>query len=148
MTPMKISLGMDHAGFPLRTAVEDYLKKKGIEVIDRGTHSTDSVDYPDFAEQVGNDVAQGKADFGILMCSSGIGMSISANKVKGIRAALVQNEDNAQYARKHNNANVICMGGKYLEGEEAQKFLDIFLNTPFEGGRHQRRVDKIAAEEA
>lgn len=145
---MKISLGMDHAGLALRPAVETYLKNHNIEIIDHGTHTPDSVDYPDFAQLVGQDVATGNADFGILMCSSGIGMSISANKVKGVRAALVQNEDNAEFSRRHNDANVICMGQKYLDLPSAQKLLDIFLKTPFDGGRHERRVNKVKAEDA
>ena len=144
---MKISFGNDHAGTGLRHPLIEHLETQGHTIIDHGTDDHASVDYPDFAQAVGHDVASGKADFGILICSTGIGMSISANKVKGIRAALVYNEDAAEFSRKHNNANVICMGKKYQDNETASKLVDIFLNTAFEGGRHERRVEKISAEE-
>lgn len=144
---MKISIGNDHAGLELRHPLIEHLKAEGHEIIDHGTDTHESVDYPDYAQAVGNDVASGKADVGILMCSTGIGMSISANKVKGVRAALVYNEDAAQYSRLHNNANVICMGKKYQDPNTAQKLVDTFLKTSFEGGRHERRVEKMNAED-
>jgi len=144
---MKISIGNDHAGTGLRHPLIEHLEAEGHTLIDHGTKDHESVDYPDFAQTVGHDVASGKADFGVLICSTGIGMSISANKVKGIRAALVYNEDAAEFSRKHNNANVICMGKKYQDGDSACKLVDIFLKTSFEGGRHERRVEKIEAEE-
>lgn len=144
---MKISIGNDHAGTGLRHPLIEHLKAGGHTLIDHGTERHDSVDYPDFAQAVGQDVASGNADFGILVCSTGIGMSISANKVKGVRAALVYNEDAAEFSRRHNNANVICMGDKYQDGDSACKLVDIFLATPFEGGRHERRVEKINAED-
>jgi ribose 5-phosphate isomerase B len=131
---MKISFATDHAGFVLRPAIQAYLHAKGYEVIDHGTYDSESVDYPDFAKC---------ADFGILVCSSGIGMSMSANKIKGIRAALVQNEDNATYARKHNDANVICLGAKYVNDQNAVLLIDLFLHTAFEAGRHEARVKKM-----
>ena len=141
---MKISVGMDHAGVPLRDAVINYLKISGIEYIDHGTETKDSVDYPDYAELVAKDIQTGKADLGILMCSSGVGMSIAANKVPGVRAALVQSADLAVLSRQHNNANVLCMGAKYVSSDEAIGCVKAFLETPFEGGRHERRVCKIS----
>ena len=112
-------------------------------MIDEGCYSQDRVDYPVFAVKVSDDVFDKKADFGILICTSGIGMSICANKHKGIRAALVMNEDAAKFSRLHNNANVICMGAKYLNKEEACHFIEVFLETEFEGGRHEKRVEMI-----
>lgn len=143
---MKISIGNDHAGTGLRHPLIEHLEAKGHTLIDHGTKNNESVDYPDFAQAVGHDVVSGEADFGVLICSTGIGMSISANKVKGIRAALICNADAAQYSRKHNNANVICMGNKYQDEDSACKLVDIFLKTAFEGGRHERRVEKIEKE--
>jgi len=140
---MIISLGMDHGGLPLREAIIKYLKQNHHEVIDHGTFTPDSVDYPDFAQLVAEDIAQKKADFGILACTTGIGRCISANKIKGVRAILVQNDDNALFSRLHNNANIICLGGKYQDGSLATHFIDIFLKTGFEGGRHERRVLKM-----
>lgn len=140
---MKISIGADHAGVDVHDALVKALKEQGYEVTDHGTHSHDSVDYPDYAHPVAKDVATGKADYGILVCSTGIGMSIAANKVKGIRAALAYNEDAATFARKHNNANVLCMGQKFVDPKEAITLADIFLKTNFDGGRHERRVEKL-----
>ncbi len=140
---MKISIGADHAGVDVHNAIVKALQQEGIEVTDYGTHSHDSVDYPDYAHPVAKDVAGGKADYGVLICSTGIGMSIAANKVMGVRAALVHNESSASLARHHNNANVICMGETYVTPEEGVKLVDIFLKTPFDGGRHERRVEKL-----
>lgn len=142
-----ISIGADHGGYLLRRALLESLQKWNIECIDHGTDSSESVDYPDYGLAVGNDVAKGKADLGVLICTTGIGMCISANKVHGVRAANAINEDAAEYAKKHNNANVICFGGKYDTPYLAEKMLKKFIETPFEGGRHQRRIDKINAEE-
>ncbi len=139
---MKISIASDHGGFLLKEEVRKYLAQK-YEVIDDGCYSTDRVDYPMFADKVCVDMQNKKADVGVLICTSGIGMSICANKHKGIRAALVMNEDAAKFSRLHNDANVICMGAKYLNKDEACHYVEIFLSTEFEGGRHQNRVDMI-----
>lgn len=144
---MKIAVGSDHAGFKLRNSVTKSIKALGHEVIDCGTRNEDSVDYPDFAQAVGQKINSGEAELGVLICSTGIGISIAANKIKGIRAALVHNEDGAKYSRSHNKANVLCFGQKYISPEDAEKFVRIFLSTPFDGDRHQRRVDKISALE-
>ncbi|HTB63202.1 MAG TPA: ribose 5-phosphate isomerase B [Opitutales bacterium] len=145
---MKISLGADHGGVDLKDSLAQALRAAGLEVIDRGTHGHDSVDYPDFAVAVGNDVANGTAERGILVCTTGIGICIAANKIHKVRAAICFNEDGAEFCRRHNNANVICFGQKYITPYMAQKMAMIFLNTEFEGGRHERRVNKITAEEA
>lgn len=141
---MKIAIGCDHGGVVLKSSVLEYLKDKSIEVIDYGTNGSESVDYPDFARAVAESVAQSKADKGILMCGTGIGISIAANKVKGIRCAVVHNEFTAQAASAHNNANILSLGGRILSPEEAVRLIDIWLNTPFEGGRHVGRLDKIS----
>ncbi len=140
---MKISIGSDHAGFRLKTALKDFLVERGHEVHDRGTTGETSVDYPDFGRAVAGDVADGSAQRGVLVCSSGIGISIAANKVAGVRAALCMNEDMAEFSRRHNDANIICFGQKYNTPEMAKKYLEIFLKTEFEGGRHARRVGLI-----
>lgn len=140
---MKISIGADHGGVALRDALSKALKEKGHEVIDHGAFSTESVDYPDFAGLVGLDVTSGRADYGVLICKTGIGMSIAANKVPGVRAALVHFADEAALCREHNNANVIVFGAVYTLPEDAVTLTGIFLSTEFEGGRHQRRLDKL-----
>jgi ribose 5-phosphate isomerase B len=144
---MKIALGADHAGFDLKEKIKQYLQEKGIAVDDRGTHSSQSVDYPDYAFRVAAEVAAGNAASGILVCGSGIGMSIAANKVHGVRAAHVTSEIEAQLARQHNDANVLAIGGRVLNESAARKIIDCWLNTDFAGGRHQLRVEKIAAIE-
>lgn len=141
---MKIAIGCDHGGVVLKSAILEYLKDRSIEVIDYGTNGSESVDYPDFARAVAESVAQSKADKGILMCGTGIGISIAANKVKGIRCAVVHNEFTAQAASAHNNANILSLGGRILSPEEAVRLIDIWLNTAFEGGRHVGRLDKIS----
>lgn len=140
---MKLSIGSDHGGFLLKQQVIDYLKKQNHEVIDYGCNSLDSCDYPIFAKEVAKDVSLEKVDFGILICTTGIGMSITANKFKGVRAALVTNLESAKLTRMHNNSNVICLGAKFTPYEDAIKFIDAFLNEKFEGGRHERRVSLI-----
>ena len=144
---MKISLGADHGGVDLKDILAQALRGAGLEIIDRGTHGHDSVDYPDFAVAVARDVAAGVAERGILVCTTGIGICIAANKIHKVRAALCFNEDGAEFCRRHNDANIICFGQKYITPYMAQKMAMIFLNTEFEGGRHERRVEKIAQEE-
>ena len=140
---MKIALGADHAGFELKEKIEKYLIAKGITVDDRGTNSSESVDYPDYARLVAEEVANKRADRGILLCGTGIGMSIAANKVPGIRAANAHNESEAQIIREHNDSNVLTLGGRVLDDKTAFKIIDLWLSTPFAGGRHARRVEKI-----
>lgn len=144
---MKIALGADHAGFELKEKVKRYLLEKGLGVDDHGTNSPQSVDYPDYAFFVAEQVASGKAEYGILVCGSGIGMSIAANKVHGIRAAHVTSELEAQLSREHNDANVLAIGGRVLDENMAHKIIDRWLSTEFTGGRHQQRVNKIMAIE-
>ncbi len=140
---MKIAIGADHAGFELKQKVKQHLLDKGLDVQDEGTHSGDSVDYPDFARKVGDAVVQRRADLGVLVCGTGIGMAMAANKVSGIRAANVSNEFEAQMAREHNDANVLTLGARVLDPALACKLVDKWLETQFAGGRHQNRVDKI-----
>jgi ribose 5-phosphate isomerase B len=141
---MKIAVGADHAGFAMKQVLVQKLRDEGHEVADLGTTSTESTDYPDFAAAVGHAVAQGKAEKGLLVCSSGVGMSIAANKIKGIRAALGTNEEEVMFSRAHNDANILALGAKFTPEQQASKMLEVFLQTPFEGGRHARRVAKIA----
>ncbi len=138
----KIAIGSDHAGFRMKQEIINYLKRKNIEVVDTGTYSEKSVDYPDIAQKVVKKVLDLNC-LGILICGTGIGMSITANKFKGIRCALCYDEYVAEYARRHNDANVIAFGGRTMDIIEVKKMLDIFIKTPFEGGRHERRVRKI-----
>jgi ribose 5-phosphate isomerase B len=140
---MKIAMGADHAGFGLKENIKRVLQEQGIEVDDQGTVSTESVDYPDFARRVGEEVVQGKVDRGILVCGTGIGMSIAANKIHGIRAANVTSEEEAELSRSHNDANVLALGARLLDFATAQKIVKKWLETPFAGGRHAQRVDKI-----
>ena len=141
---MKVAIGCDHGGFALKEAVRAYLEQNHIEYKDFGAYSEESVDYAPIAAQAARYVASGQADRGVLICSTGIGISIAANKVKGIRAALCTNEFCAEMTRRHNDANILCMGGKVVDPETGVKLLEIFLKTEFEGGRHQRRIDQIA----
>ncbi|MEO8596805.1 MAG: ribose 5-phosphate isomerase B [Candidatus Solibacter sp.] len=140
---MKIAIGADHAGFSLKEQLRQKLTAEGHEVADFGTNSLDSCDYPDFAQRVARDVAQGRTDRGILVCSTGIGMAMAANKVDGVRAAPGQNDDEVQFTREHNDANVLTLGAKYMDEARAMELIDIFLKTEFAGGRHARRVAKI-----
>ncbi|HMC30640.1 MAG TPA: ribose 5-phosphate isomerase B [Candidatus Angelobacter sp.] len=144
---MKIALGADHAGYELKDQIKQHLAQQGIELSDEGTSSPESVDYPDFARAVAHDVSQHRADLGILICGSGIGMAIAANKVDGVRAANVNSEYEAQMSREHNDANVLALGARILKPEEALRIVDKWLATQFAGGRHERRVEKIAAME-
>lgn len=140
---MKIAVGADHAGYALKERLLTKLKQDGHQVVDVGTHSSESTDYPDFAASVGRAVTAGEAEKGLLVCASGVGMSIAANKIHGVRAALGTNVDEVSFTRRHNDANVLTLGAKYTDGALAEKLLDTFLATEFEGGRHSRRVEKI-----
>ena len=142
-----IALGADHGGYEIKEAVKKYLEENGIEYKDFGTYSTDSVDYPRYAYPVAKAVSSKECELGILCCGTGIGISIAANKVKGIRAAVCTNEFCAEMTRRHNDANILCMGGRVITEKDAVEFTKIFLTTEFEGGRHQRRIDQIAAIE-
>lgn len=144
---MRLYVGSDHAGFALKEHVRAHLEEQGHEVVDVGTHSEEPVDYPDYARQVGEAVAAGDADYGVLICGSGLGMAIAANKVNGVRAVQVADSETARMSRLHNDANVITLPGRSLGAEAADAIVDTFLTTAFEGGRHQRRVDKISAIE-
>ena len=140
---MKISLASDHAGFERKNQIADYLKQLGHTVVDYGTYSADRCDYPDFARAAALAVANGECERGIVVCFTGIGVSIVANKVKGVRCALCLNDDMAKMTRSHNNANMIAMGQKYVDLDTAKRIVDNFLNTPFDGGVHAERVAKI-----
>lgn len=144
---MKISIASDHAGFEQKQALRDYLAEKGCEVVDRGPDTDDRVDYPDFAAPVARDVADGAADFGVLVCGTGIGMAVAANKVHGIRAVNCITEQFAELAREHNDANVLTLSGRFVALEDNERILDAFLSTAFGGGRHAGRVAKIMALE-
>jgi glycine hydroxymethyltransferase len=138
-----VAIGSDHGGFELKQVLKNHLDEQGIEVNDLGPATTEAADYPDYAQSVAKNVADGKTDLGILICTTGVGMSIAANKVPGIRAALVFSEEMAKLARQHNDANVLCIGGKITPAEQAKKIVDAFLAAQFEGGRHERRVNKM-----
>lgn len=140
---MKISIGNDHAGPAYKQAIVAYLTSKGYEVTNYGTDSFDSVDYPDFGHKVAADVEDGKANFGILICGSGNGIAMTANKHQGVRCALCWTKEIAELARLHNDANVISIPARFTSIEQAVAMVETFLNTAFEGGRHQNRVDKI-----
>ena len=141
---MIIAVGSDHAGYLLKGRLIDHLKERGCEVLDMGTDSEDSCDYPDYAKKVAKEITDGRAQMGLLVCGTGIGMSIAANKIKGIRAAVLSDEFSAEATRSHNNANILCLGARVVDGEKAEKLLDIFLDTPFSGEeKHQRRINKI-----
>jgi ribose 5-phosphate isomerase B len=145
---MKISLGADHAGYLLKDRIRQYISERGYTVVDEGTNTSDSVDYPDYALKVSEDVAAGRAERGILVCGSGIGMAITANKVPGIRAANISSAYEAQMSREHNDLNVLTLGARILNEEDAMHIVQIWLDTPFSGGRHTGRLDKIAHIEA
>jgi ribose 5-phosphate isomerase B len=143
----KIYAGSDHAGFSLRGRVVAHLRERGYEVEDLGTHSTESTDYPDYAAAVGRAVMQHPGALGVLVCGTGMGVCIAANKVRGIRAAAVWSPESARLARAHNDANVLCLGARLTPESEALTLIDKWLDTPFEGDRHQRRLTKIVALE-
>lgn len=144
---MKIAIGCDHGGLKHKNAIAEHLKETGFEVKDFGIYEQVSVDYPDIAIKVCDSIVNGECERGILVCGTGIGMSIAANKVKGIRAAACSEHFSAKYTRLHNNSNVICLGGRVIGVGTAIELADLFVNTEFEGDRHQRRVDKITAIE-
>jgi ribose 5-phosphate isomerase B len=144
---MKIAIGADHAGFAIKEQLRDALRGQGLEVTDFGTDGPNSTDYPDYARKVAHEVAQGRADRGILVCSTGVGMSIAANKVNGARAALGTSTEEVRLTRAHNDANILTLGAKFTDLAASKELVDTFLNTSFEGGRHQRRVEKITALE-
>ena len=141
---MKISIGNDHAGPDYKKAIVDYLEAKGYEVINHGTNSFDSVDYPDFGHPVALDVESGKAQFGIVICGSGNGIAMTANKHQGIRAALCWTKEISALARQHNDANVVSIPARFTSIQQAVEIVDTFLTTDFEGGRHANRVNKIS----
>ena len=144
---MKIVIGADHAGFEDKEKVKQQLDEMGVEYEDVGTNSTESVDYPIYAQKVAEKVANGEGELGILVCGSGNGMQIAANKIHGIRAALAWNEETARLARQHNNANVLSVPARMISPEEVSKVIKAYLEADFEGGRHARRIDEISAME-
>ncbi len=141
---MRISIGNDHAGVEYKNYIKEYLIVKGIEVNNYGTDSLDSVDYPDFAHPVSNDVNEKKSDLGILICGSGNGVCMTANKYKNVRAALCWNKELALLSKSHNNANIVCIPARFIEKKEALEIIKTFISQEFEGGRHERRVNKIS----
>ena len=142
-----IAFGCDHGGVELKEALVDFLRSRGVDVRDFGTHGKESVDYPDFGKEVSRSVSDGEAERGVLVCTSGIGMSIIANKFPGVRAALVRDPDEARSSREHNDANILVLSGAKTDALLAQQIIDTWLATPFGGGRHQRRIDKITQVE-
>ena len=144
---MKIAIGNDHAAVEMKNHIMDYLKNKGFEVVNFGSDTAESVDYPIYGEKVANAVANGECDFGILICGTGVGISLAANKVKGIRAAACSEHFSAKYTRLHNNSNILCLGGRVIGIGTALELVDLFVDTEFEGGRHQTRIDKVMAIE-
>ena len=141
---MNISMGCDHGGYPLKEFLKRWLQEQGHTVVDCGTGSTDSCDYPVFGAAAAREVAEGRCERGIVICTTGIGISITANKVKGIRCALCSDPLSAEMTRRHNDANMLAMGAGMIGRNMAQRITEVFLSTPFEGGRHQRRVDLIS----
>ncbi|MFL5764822.1 MAG: ribose 5-phosphate isomerase B [Bacteroidia bacterium] len=141
---MKIAIGCDHAAFKLKEALKPYLEAKGYQIKDFGCYSEERADYPDYAHPVANGVEKGEFDYGLLMCGSGNGINMTANKHKGIRSALCWNAEIAELARQHNDANILTLPARYISEEEAKKCIDVFYTTAFEGGRHEDRVKKIS----
>ncbi len=142
-TVRRIALGADHAGYAVKDRIKEILQKQGYEVIDFGVHASDSVDYPDYAKQVAQSVSQAESDRGVLVCGTGIGMAITANKFRGIRAATCNDTYTARMAAEHTNANVLCVGARVVDADHAVAIVKEWLKTRFGGGRHQRRIDKI-----
>jgi len=138
-----IAIASDHAGYKLKEKIKDFLKERGVEFYDFGPNNENSVDYPDFGEKVARAVSEGKMERGILICGSGLGMTIVANKFKGVRATLCHDEYTAKMSRAHNDSNLLTLGARVLEEEMALKIVEVWLTTPFEGGRHLRRLNKI-----
>ena len=143
MKPKRIAIGSDHAGFEAKEQAKQEIAELGFEVEDKGTNSLASVDYPDFGAAVGHAVANGEVERGVVICGSGIGISIAANKVHGVRAALCWNEETAKLARQHNDANVLCIGARFIEPALAARMIRVFMETEFDGGRHAQRVEKL-----
>ena len=141
---MKIAIASDHAGVEYKKQLVEYLKKKGIDIKDLGPEKEESVDYPDFAHPVAEEIEKREADLGILLCGSGNGINMSANKHQAVRSALCWKKEIAELARLHNNANILAMPARFISYKEAQEIVDVFLETKFEGGRHERRVNKIS----
>lgn len=141
---MKLAIASDHGGYSLKKAVTKYLSSKKIDYVDLGVNSEGSVDYPDFASEVARRVSEGEVEAGILICGTGIGMAITANKFKGVRAAVITDEYTARMSKEHNNANVIALGGRILNEEQAKELVHVWLTSSFQGGRHDRRLKKIA----
>ena len=144
---MKLAIGNDHTAIELKNEIKKHLEEKGIEVIDVGTNSPERFNYPVSGYKVGKMVAAGEVDGGVLICGTGVGISMAANKIKGIRACCCSDSFSCEYTRRHNDANALCMGGRVVGAGLACQLVDIFLNTQFEGGRHQRRIDKLTALE-
>ncbi len=144
MSPETIAIAADHAGYELKSALKRRLIEQGFDVVDLGADTTESVDYPDFARALADAIGDGRSARGVLLCGSGIGMSIAANRFPGVRAALVHDAETARLARRHNDANVLVMAARQIEPSVAEDCLDAFLTTSFEGGRHRRRVQKLA----
>lgn len=140
---MKIAIAADHGGFELKQSIIEYLSKKNVDILDLGTNNLESVDYPLYADKLANSILNKESDLGILVCGTGIGISIKANRYKGIRAALLYDDNVALMTRKHNDANVMVFGGRTMNKEDVFNRIDIFLNTEFEGGRHQKRIDML-----
>ena len=138
-----IAIGSDHGGLDLKNEIRTFLENNGHTVVDCGAHSSESVDYPDFADAVVKSIKDGQAELGVLVCGTGIGISIKANRHKGIRAAVVHSEFTAEMAKAHNNANILCLGQRTTETKDALSYVEKWLFTEFEGGRHQRRLDKL-----
>ena len=142
-----LAIGCDHGGFELKEDILKHLKERGIEYYDFGIYENISVNYPEIGVKVARAIADKKFEKGILICGTGIGISLAANKVKGIRAAVLSDEFSCEFTRRHNDANILCLGGRVVSAEKAKKLVDIFLDTPFEGGRHQLRIDMLTAIE-
>ena len=143
VTNMKIAIGSDHAGFELKQIIVEHLSSRNVDFVDLGTNSLDSVDYPDFAKRVADEVSNKDLVMGILVCGSGQGMAMTANRYKDVRAAICHNSDVAKVTREHNDANILCLGSRFIEEAEALKCVDVFLSTDFEGERHLKRINKI-----
>jgi ribose 5-phosphate isomerase B len=143
VTNMKIAIGSDHAGFELKQIIVEHLSSRNVDFVDFGTNSLDSVDYPDFAKAVADEVSNKDLVMGILVCGSGQGMAMTANRYKDVRAAICHNSDVAKVTREHNDANILCLGSRFIEEAEALKCVDVFLSTDFEGERHLKRINKI-----